>query len=264
LSGYYSFGAAVVPGTNCDEVFATVWGDGIHKSIDGGGDWDKSGGLTVPNLFFVVADPENPGTLYVGTQANGVYMTEDSGANWSPAGVGLTGKSVFFLALDPDNSSRIYASVDGEGIYKINMDDTVPTWAYASGGISGGRTMYGVSVAPGTGGQTVLASSTDMGVFTTIDGGNLWERNRWGATGYTQNVDSVLALEYEGRLVFLAGTNGAGVYRSNNGGDTWFPYSAGLTNVRARTLSSGSAYVAAGDYVYLGSEGGAWRRKLVD
>ena len=166
------------------------------------------------------------------------------------------------LALDPDNSSRIYASVALKGIYKINMADSAPTWAYASGGISGDKIMLGVSVAPGTGGQTLLAASTDMGVFMTTDGGNLW--NRWGATAYNQNVESVLALEFEGRLVFLAGTNGAGVYRSNDQGNSWFSYSTGLTNMRTRTLSSASAYLAAGDYIFLGSGSGAWRRELVD
>ena len=259
----YVFATAVLPGPNCQTVFATVWDQGIKKSVDGGINWDSPvGALPSNQLYFVLADPDNPGALYAGTAAHGVYMTEDSGATWSPAGTGLDGETVLYLALDPDNSSRIYASVALKGIYKINMADSAPTWAYASGGISGDKIMLGVSVAPGTGGQTLLAASTDMGVFMTTDGGNLW--NRWGATAYNQNVESVLALEFEGRLVFLAGTNGAGVYRSNDQGNSWFSYSTGLTNMRTRTLSSASAYLAAGDYIFLGSGSGAWRRELVD
>jgi hypothetical protein len=257
-SGTYLWAAAVAPGTGCETVLATVWGQGIRKSTDGGDSWAPANiGLAASNVYYIVADPENPGVLYVATAGQGVYKTVNSGDSWSSAK--LSGKIVLYLAFDPDDSSRIYASVLGEGIYKT--ESAGASWDSAFGGITGGKIMLGISVAPDTEGETVLAASTDRGVFKTTDGGGSWQR--WGATGYDQNVESVLAFEFEGGLVFLAGTYSQGVYRSTDEGANWYRYSSGLSNMRARTLSSASAYFSAGDYVYLGSGNGAWRRVIV-
>jgi hypothetical protein len=259
----YAWAAAVVPDTSCETVLAAIYGQRILKSTDGGASWDPANsGLATDPVFYIVADPEIPGVLYVATAGKGVYKTENSGGLWYSASAGLGTKTVLYLALDPDDSSRIYASVYGEGIFKT--ENAAGSWSTANGGITGGRIMYGISVAPGPDGgdgPTVLAASTDRGVFVTTNGGDSWQR--WSATGYDQNVESVLAFDFEGSLVFLAGTNSQGVYRSTDGGASWYPYSSGLTNMRARTLSSASADISAGDYIYLGSGSGAWRRMIV-
>lgn len=256
-SGTYLWSAAVVPGTNCNTVVATVWGQGVRKSTNGGVSWITPSGAQPPdNVFYVVADSSNPGVLYAATDGQGVYKSTNSGDDWSPAALG--GEVVLYLASDPDNSSRIYASVLGEGIYK--RDPHTGVWDMASSDLSG-RTILGISVAPDTGGDVVIAATTDRGVFVTTDGGDNW--SRWGALGYDQNVESVLAFEFEGRLVFLAGSRYHGVYRSTDEGVSWETYSSGLTDMRARTLSSASAVVTKGDYIYLGSGDGAWRRMLV-
>jgi hypothetical protein len=259
LTGAYMFATAVMTDTNCQTVFATVWDGGLKKSIDGGSNWNAPMGALPDNkLYYVMTDPANPGTVFVATHSHGVYMTENYGTNWSQVGSGFGGAAVLYLAFDPDNSASVYASVIGQGIYKIDMDEASPDWVLASSGISGNKIIFGISVAPGTNGQRILAGSNDLGVFISENGGTSW--NRWNATGYNQNIESVLALEYEGQLVFLAGSNGAGVYRSNNMGDSWLSYSTGLTNLRARSLT----YVVESGYAYLGSGDGAWRRQVVD
>ena len=54
----------------------------------------------------LVADSQNGGTLYAGSQNAGVFKTTDGGANWSYAG--LAGLAVSALAID-QNASTIYA-----------------------------------------------------------------------------------------------------------------------------------------------------------
>lgn len=253
LANELVFAPAIEPG-GCDTVYATTWGNSVKKSTDGGTSWDPANtGLGDSRLYFAVADLSNPGTVYVASFSDGVYKTTDHGASWSQAG--LAGKRVIYLTVDPSTSSRIYASVYGEGVYKTESAGGVGNWTEVSSGLAGDKILRSLSVAANTGGDVALAASTDKGVFVTTDGGGLWQQ-AWPA-GYLQTVYTVLALDLDGQLTFFAGTNGAGVYRSTDGGNSWGGYSSGLGNLAAQFLSSG------GEYIFLGTGNGAYRRQPV-
>ena len=251
LVGERVYAATVMTNTGCNTAYATTWGQGVQKSTDGGVSWGSaSAGLGSSYLNFIVADPT--GTLYAATH-NGVYRSTD-GQNWGPRG--LSGVEVLHLAIDPDNSSRIYAGTSGDGIHL--SENGGATWALANAGLTGDWVLWSLSVMPGTNdqdGPTVVAGSNDRGVFISTDGGSTWER-RWPAA-YEQKVYTVLALNQDSQLAIFAGTSRQGVYRSTDGGVSWASYSQGLTNMESQFLS------ASGDYIYLGTAGGAWRRELV-
>jgi photosystem II stability/assembly factor-like uncharacterized protein len=251
LSSRTVYAPAVAPGSGCDTVYAATYGEGVFKSTNGGSSWNAANsGLGSLYLNFMVADPA--GNLYVGTGNDGVYRSTTGAASWSQRG--LDNQTVFYLAIDPDDSTRIYAGLSSARVFKT--ENSGQSWTQVSSGLAGAGNIWGLSVAPNSGGQTVIAASNSMGVFVTDDGGADWDR-MW-PSGNEQTVFTVQALERSGDLLFYAGTDGQGVFRSSNGGTNWTGFNSGLVNLTANFLSS------AGDYLYLGANGGAWRRQLVD
>ena len=63
----------------------------------------------------LVADPDRPGVMYVGTLGQGVYKTTDGGGRWRPLTSGLSGNSgiVLSLALSPTDDALIAATASG-------------------------------------------------------------------------------------------------------------------------------------------------------
>src|SRR5262250_3986721 len=56
------------------------------------------------SFLSLIADNQNPGTLYVGARNTGVFKTTDGGAHWRFAGLG-GGLSVTALAIDQHAST---------------------------------------------------------------------------------------------------------------------------------------------------------------
>ena len=96
-------------------LFATAAGQGIFRSADSGVTWTrvKSG-----NANDLVMDPGNPGTLYAGMQADGVYKTIVGGEGGDPAwtklgGIPGSGFTRVTLALCRAKPTAVYAGLSG-------------------------------------------------------------------------------------------------------------------------------------------------------
>jgi hypothetical protein len=103
-----------------------------------------------------------------------------------------------------------------------------------------------------------LLAGTIGGVFVSDDEGTSWQR-------HTRDDLSVLALTYHPRrpAVVLVGTEGSGVWRSRDGGETFAPASRGIVSPRVSALGAGGgellAAVAHGgpaSGLYASSDGG--------
>ncbi|QLE02216.1 fibronectin type III domain-containing protein [Galbibacter sp. BG1] len=56
----------------------------------------------------VVCDPNIPGRLYLSSDMEGVYRSDDNGESWHYASEGLVHSRAFITTVDPTNSNRIY------------------------------------------------------------------------------------------------------------------------------------------------------------
>jgi len=96
----------------------------VMKSLDGGVSWFPiTATLNVNQEFYkVIVDPHNPDTLYLATQGEGVWISHDGGAAWSPWNEGLThlliGNTLIAnpLTLSTDGS-YLYLGTDGAGVF---------------------------------------------------------------------------------------------------------------------------------------------------
>ncbi|RUM73228.1 MAG: hypothetical protein DSZ09_00160, partial [Sulfurovum sp.] len=78
--------------------------------------WEMRGPYTYGRITAIVADPENPDKIYVGTPLGGVWKSTDGGAHYTPIFDHSGGSlSIGSLALDPHDSDIIYVGTGYTG-----------------------------------------------------------------------------------------------------------------------------------------------------
>jgi photosystem II stability/assembly factor-like uncharacterized protein len=98
-------------------LYLATGGDGILISTDGCQTWQSSNnGLGNLNVNSLSLDPNNPNTIYAGTNG-GAYVSYDQGQTWEQINDGLLGVlTIYSIAIDSQNN--IYASTP-YGIFKL-------------------------------------------------------------------------------------------------------------------------------------------------
>jgi photosystem II stability/assembly factor-like uncharacterized protein len=231
-------------------------GNGIYKSIDGGGNWQHIGLENSAFIGRIIVDHSNSenifvaacGTLFSQNEERGIYRSDDGGLNWDRVLFISDSTSAIDIVQHPTNPNILYASmwerIRGlahntistggltSGIYKTtNGGDT---WEELTNGLPAEENVGRIGLAISQSNPQVLYSFYDqqpapgefysfLGVFRTDDGGNSW----------TQTNDTILSEMnysfgwYFGQIridpvdenrVYVSGVE---FYRSDNGGDSW-------------------------------------------
>lgn len=189
----------------------------VSKSVDGGATWTPSdAGLPAGTQPLTLAfDPTNVDRLVLGGRRE-VYLSEDAGASWTQiADAGdLRGKDSKALLLAGSeltlaNEAGIQRSADGGA-----------TWALSNSGLAAHPPTM-VLVHP-EGPEVAFMVEPADGPYRTLDGGASWERVG-GTIPYSGGGDlRPLALHGAAPAqLYLAGAEGSGVFRSQDGGTTW-------------------------------------------
>jgi photosystem II stability/assembly factor-like uncharacterized protein len=215
---------AVVPG---EPAMVAVGGDdGVRLSRDGGDTWARTGSDT-PGLVQVESlafDPVDPRVLYAGTWRQ-AFRTRDGGLNWARIAEGMVlDASIYswdFAASDPRD---IWVSTCG-WVYRTK--DGGDKWTRYKNGFTNRRShaIRRDPLRPG-----VVYAATVGGLHRSMDGGETWSRiSRENLVVTALEVDRVT-----GRL--YVGTEGEGVFTSDDGGATLNHGSVGLTEGRVSDL----------------------------
>jgi hypothetical protein len=171
-----------------------------------------------------------------------VWRSEDDGATWTHSSVGLTYgdaaepmKNIWSLAATPDGG--LLAGVEPAGLFR--SDDKGATWRHIEGLTNHpSRPTWG----PGAGGlilHTIIPHPTDtdrtwvgisaVGVFETRDGGTSWAARNVGVRASSNPTDPFPETgQCVHKFAMAAGEpetlyqrNHNGVYRSDDGSETW-------------------------------------------
>jgi photosystem II stability/assembly factor-like uncharacterized protein len=196
------------------------------------------------NAFAI--DPANPNIVYAASgdftgAGAGVYKSEDAGITWFPAKNGLPNESVVALTILPDANSTILASLNnGNGIYASS--DKAGTWSLL-GKPSGGGGATAVMFAISADKKSIYVVVSDQGVMRSDNGGQSWTPSN---EGLPKDSDQVLvltlAVDPGDPNILYAGTGGfvgqgAGVYKSTDGGDSWSAANKGMLDYRITALA---------------------------
>jgi len=193
---------------------------GVFRSLDGGQTWAR---ITPPdhadlrNFESLAIDAQDPSVIYAGTWHLG-WKTTDGGQTWAPIHAGMIDDSdVMTLTVDRWRPQVVYATAC-TGIYR--SEDAALRWTKIRGIPSSSRRTRAFAQSPDD--QNRLYAGTTEGLWSSEDGSGTWRL----ITQKDLVINSVLALP--GGTVLL-GTEGAGVVRSLDGGQTWLASNEGFS-----------------------------------
>lgn len=196
--------SSLVAGTY--RIFRTTDAAGSWSAISGDltGDGTGAQGATISTVTIAKG---NSNVIYSGCTNGMIQVTTDGGSNWNTRTTGLPDAWCTRIATDPTNPAVAYASfsgfVAGSKIYKTtnygvswsNISSNLPNIPVSCilVGAAGGNTMY---------------AGTDLGVFTTIDGGGNWTQDNNGLANVV-----VMDLDYRASdNKLFAATHGRGMF----------------------------------------------------
>lgn len=250
------------------EYYVAAASGGIFKTVNAGADWtsvfDDQNTLSIGDIAI---DPSNTNRIWVGTgevnagggslayDGDGVYLSEDGGQNWMNKGLTQVG-NIGKVLVDPNNAQNIFVGAMGplfrndpnRGVYK--SQDGGDTWTQALF-VSDSTGIVDMAIHPSNG-QIIYAAAWQRvrrpqyrsyggitsGLYRSTDGGENWEELTNGLpTVANQKGRISIAIAPSNPDVLYARYADAigsiqGVYRSNDGGDSWTTMnSSALNNV---------------------------------
>jgi len=227
--------------------------DGVYKSTDSGALWRRvSGALGRLDVLALAAHPQDPNIIYAGA-STGVYRSTDGGDSWHPWMTSIPGVTIYSFTFDPTDPATIYAGSRGNNVCRTTNGGV--TWAPIHNGL---ETLTAFAVLVDARNPQVLTVGTVEDVYRSVDGGETWwklegpleglttfcllevegqlyagttdgvyvSRDRgstWTARRQGMGTRTVVSLVRDPArpAVLYSGTEGAGLYRSTDGGNTW-------------------------------------------
>ena len=215
---------ALVPGEPA--LLAVGGDDGVRLSRDGGETWSRTG-ADAPGLAQVESlafDPVDPRVLYAGTWRQ-AFRTRDGGVTWVRIAEGMVlDATIYSWDFSGSDPRDIWVSTCG-WVYRTR--DGGDRWTRFKNGFTNRRShaVRRDPVRPG-----VVYAATVGGLHRSMDGGETWSRiSRESLVVTALDVDRTT-----GRL--YVGTEGEGVFTSDDGGATLNHGSVGLTEGRVSDL----------------------------
>ena len=232
-------------------------GGGVWKTVNAGVSWTNltDDDFAVGSIGAVAVAPSDPNVIYVGTGSacprgnisvgNGVYRSTDGGRSWVHAGLeaaGLIGR----IVVDPDDPERAFVAVLGQifgrsperGVYRT--EDGGSTWSAvlqisdATGAVelamnpANPRELFAAMWQAERKPWTLIDGGAEGGLYRTRDGGDSWELVGGGLPAASEDTPvgriGVSIAASDPRRVYAlvtAAEERGGLYRSDDGGDTW-------------------------------------------
>ena len=221
----------------------------IDARLYEGMEWRNVGPYRGGRSAAVTGVPGQPNLYYFGSTGGGVWKTENGGQTWSNLSDGFFGGSVGSVAVSEYDPNVIYVGGGektvrgnvsyGYGIWKST--DAGKTWAFT--GLPDSRHIPRIRIHPKNPDLVFAAVLGDLykptgerGVYRSNDGGQSWERilfvnDRAGAIDLILDPLNPRILYASTWRVFRtpysleSGGEGSGLWKSNDGGDTWIDIS---------------------------------------
>lgn len=239
----------------------------VFKSTDGGENWNIL--WTGNNLArYLIIDPNNHDTLYLSTgifdveAANsncnsndasdwggeGILKSTDGGTTWASINNGLDDLYVGSLKMHPTDSNVLIAGTSSnDACQKFPPDAEMIGGLYMTknGGTSWTRIIdsmiSAVAFAPSK--PDIIYAAFENGVWRSENGGTSFTQynksnGRYGPSDLNAGIPIDITVNPENPYLLFANNYGGGVFKSEDGGQTWTNWSNGYSGARIKQLAS--------------------------
>lgn len=241
---------------------------------------------TVSYLWLIVpGGADQPERLYIGTEPGGLFQSDDGGESfhlveslwnhpsrkdfWFGGGRDFAG--VCAIAVDPRDSRHVYVGVSVGGVFETT--DGGQTWHGRNRGLSAeympnpdadyGHDPHFLALSPSN--PDVLWQQNHCGVFRSVDGGQQW--HKISQPGGPVNFGFPIAVDPQDERVAwvvpatsdeyrVAVKQALCVSRTDDGGQTWTAFRAGLPQTECYDLVYRHALDLSGDTLAFGTTTG--------
>lgn len=232
-------------------------GDGLARSLDGGGTWQRiDGAISGLGTIAVTATVARSALVMART---GLQRTDDLGASFTGSTAGMLG---FVLekppAVTPGDPARVFAFTSS-GLF--GSTDAGRTWTPRNYGNT--NTDGVIAVAPSN--PQVLYAAGFSGaigiVKRSVDGGASWNNANSAEASFT--FASAIAVDLaDANRAYLS--TSSGLRRTTDGGQHWAPVAGGLPaggtgRLAIDPATPGTAYVVASGALWRSVDGVAWQ-----
>lgn len=250
--GGRSLGAAGSP-ERPNEYYFGATGGGLWKTTDGGNEWNPvtDGQITSSSVGAVAVAETNPDIVYIGmgevqlrgsiTQGDGVYKSVDGGKKWNHLGLEET-QAISRIRIHPTNPDKVYVAALGHpygdneerGVYRSNNGgDSWEKILYVSdkaGAIdlvldrNNPEIMYASTWQVQRKAWKMWGGGPDCKLWKSIDGGDTWTDltdNTGMPDGPLGKIGVTVSPVDSNRVWAIIEANEGGVFRSDDGGQTW-------------------------------------------
>ncbi len=226
---------------------------GVPESMFAGLKYRMVGPSRGGRVTAVAGHKDQPLTFYMGATGGGVWKTTDAGNHWLNVSDGFfRSPSIGAIRVAESDPSVIYVStgsdgmrsnvINGYGVYKST--DAGETWSHM--GLENTGTSGAVLIHPTNPDLAYIAAignpfkpTPERGVYRTRDGGSTWQNVLFvsDSSGVSDlefapdDPNTIYATSWRGERkpwTIISGAREGGVYRSNDGGDTWEHLTNGL------------------------------------
>lgn len=235
-----------------DSIYAGSEPAALFRSDDGGASWNECAGFrAVPeasqwgfhaptrdsHVRDLVVSPGDVDLLYAGIEVGGVVRSRDGGNSWQQL-PGLD-DDIHCLHLGADLPQRVYAATAST---PYRSSDGGDQWEKINDGLARRYTLH-VAAAPNDADLVLVTVSENARrkspqFYRSTDGGRTWRLVEGLGSG-DEPEDMVVAFEWgpQSPERVYAGTDGGGLYVSNDRGETWERLPVTLPSVAVGALA---------------------------
>ncbi|MFN8308331.1 MAG: T9SS type A sorting domain-containing protein [Chitinophagales bacterium] len=198
--------------------------------------------------------PSNPAKMYAVSARGGLFLSTDTGKNWTvaPGTDFMTYARLASVCIDPTDDQILYVGTGDHNYYYTGLGVLKSTNGgntFSQIGLSG-RLVIDMIMDPND--HLTIVAITDAGIYKTTNGGTTWTLK-----SATRAMDDLKQKTPTSRTLYAASVDTA-FFRSSDFGDTWTQISTGITLPSGVTTGDGCRIAltpADTNLIYLGMIG---------